>query len=181
VSDPVRVIDRIIRMLTSGGAVVVVEWAWEKFDPQTAEWCFERLGPDDEAGWLHRRRDEWLASGHDWSTYLRDWAKREGLHRGDELVRLLDARLDRHLFTDGPYFFSDLADTAISLVPGAGLEPARPLGGHLILSRPCGSRPISVGLSRSCLPGLFVVLIVYGISACLGSSRCHSCCHLATS
>jgi SAM-dependent methyltransferase len=111
VSDPVRVIDRIIRMLASGGTVVVVEWAWEKFDQQTAEWCFEQLGPDDEAGWLHRRRDEWLASGHDWSTYLRDWAKREGLHRGDELVRLLDARLDRHLFTDGPYFFPDLADT----------------------------------------------------------------------
>ena len=31
-------------------------------------------------------------------------------------------------------------------MPGAGLEPARPLGGHLILSRPCRSRPVSVGL-----------------------------------
>ena len=53
-------------------------------------------------------------------------------------------------------------------VPGAGLEPARPRRGHLILSRPCRSRPISVGLRFSCLPGLFVVLIVYGISAYLG-------------
>jgi hypothetical protein len=64
-----------------------------------------------------------------------------------------------------------------TVMPGAGLEPARPRRGHLILSRPCRSRSVSVGLSFSCLPGLFVVLIVYGISACLGGSRCHSCCH----
>ena len=60
---------------------------------------------------------------------------------------------------------------------GAGLEPARPLGGHLILSRPCRSRPVSVGLSFSCSPGLSVLLMVEGVSACLVVSRCHSCCH----
>jgi hypothetical protein len=59
-----------------------------------------------------------------------------------------------------------------TVMPGAGLEPARPRRGHLILSRPCRSRSVSVGLSFSCLPGLFVVLIVYGISARLGGSRC---------
>jgi SAM-dependent methyltransferase len=62
VADSAEVIDRITSTLTSGGAVVIVEWAWEKFDEQTAAWCFNRLGPDDETGWLHRRRDEWLAS-----------------------------------------------------------------------------------------------------------------------
>ena len=114
VSDPAEVIDRITSALTSGGRVVVVEWAWEKFDKQTAEWCFTRLGPDDEAGWLHRRRDEWLASDLPWPTYIRDWVEREGLHRGDELVRLLDERLERELLEDGPYFFPDLADTTDS-------------------------------------------------------------------
>src|SRR6266566_6284074 len=43
VADPAQVIDRITNTLRSGGALVVVEWGWEKFDQQTAEWCFERL------------------------------------------------------------------------------------------------------------------------------------------
>jgi hypothetical protein len=88
-----------------------VEWAWEKFDEETAEWCFARLGPDDEVGWLHHRRDEWLASGLQWPNYLRGWVERERLHRGDELVGLLDERLQRELLENGPYFFPDLADT----------------------------------------------------------------------
>jgi SAM-dependent methyltransferase len=111
VADPAQVIDQISSLLSRGGRVVVVEWAWEEFDGETAAWCFRRLGPDDEAGWLHRRRDEWLASGLKWPNYLRDWAKRERVHRGDDLVRLLDERLERKFLGNGPYFFPDLADT----------------------------------------------------------------------
>jgi SAM-dependent methyltransferase len=111
VADPAQVIDRITNTLRGGGALVVVEWRWEKFDQHTAEWCFERLRPDDEAGWLHRRRDEWLASSHAWPSYVRGWAEREGLHPSDVLVRLLDERLERRLLTHGPYFFADLPGT----------------------------------------------------------------------
>jgi len=111
VADPAHVIDRIITMLTRGGRLVVVEWAWEKFDEKTADWCFTRLGTDDEAGWLHHRRDEWLASGLQWPNYLRDWAERERLHRGDELIRVLDEHLECEFLEHGPYFFPDLADT----------------------------------------------------------------------
>jgi SAM-dependent methyltransferase len=110
VANPAEVIDRITSTLTSGGAVIVVEWAWEHFDEKTAHWCFKRL-TQDESGWLHRRRDEWLASGQPWVTYLRGWAEREGLHPGEALVRLLDERLERQLLTHGPYFFPDLART----------------------------------------------------------------------
>ena len=92
VADPADVIDRITSTLASGGVAVIVEWAWERFDEPTAEWCFNRLGRDDEAGWLHRQRDEWLASGDEWPRYLRDWAEREALHPGDVLVRLLDRK-----------------------------------------------------------------------------------------
>ena len=112
VANPAQVIDRITDTVKSGGVVVVVEWAWERFDEQTAKWCFARLGTDAEAGWLQRRRDEWLASGREWSTQLRDWARREGLHRAEALVGLLDERLERRLLNDGPYFFPDLADTS---------------------------------------------------------------------
>jgi len=111
VADPADVIDRITSTLTSGGVVVIVEWDWDKFDEWTAEWCFNRLGRDDEKGWLHHRRNEWLASGHEWPRYLRDWAEREALHPGNVLVRLLDERLERRLLSQGPYFFPDLAGT----------------------------------------------------------------------
>ncbi|MGB2873887.1 MAG: methyltransferase domain-containing protein [Gaiellaceae bacterium] len=111
VANPAEVIDRIVGTLTDRGAVVVVEWAWERFDEPTAEWCFKRLERDGEAGWLHRRRDEWLASRQEWADYLPDWADREGLHPGNLLVRLLDERLQRELLASGPYFFRELADT----------------------------------------------------------------------
>jgi SAM-dependent methyltransferase len=109
VADPASVIDRIASALTRHGTLIVVEWAWEKFDRRTADWCFARLGPDEEPGWLHRRRDEWLASNLEWSRYLFAWAEGEQLHRGHELVDLLDERLERTLLDEGPYFFADLA------------------------------------------------------------------------
>jgi SAM-dependent methyltransferase len=129
VTDPAQVIDRITRTLTRGGVLVVVEWAWERFDEQTAAWCFKRLGPDNEAGWLHRRREEWLASGHEWLSYLPDWAQRESLHPGDLLLRLLDERLERQLLTHGPYFFPDLVDTTETdeqaAIDAAQIQPTR--------------------------------------------------------
>jgi SAM-dependent methyltransferase len=109
VSDPADAIDRIAAAVARGGRVVVLEWAWERFDGGTADWCFARLGPDEDLGWLHRRRDEWRMSGQDWPTYLRGWAEGEGLHRGSELVRLLDQRLERQHLAEGPYVFADLA------------------------------------------------------------------------
>lgn len=112
VTDPAEVIDRLTTTLTSDGTLVVVEWAWEKFDEATARWCLQRLGRDEEANWLHRRRDDWTTSGQEWQTYLGDWAARDGLHRGEALLRLLDERFQRRLLTFGPYFFPDLADTS---------------------------------------------------------------------
>src|SRR6266516_671574 len=129
VADPAAVIDRISSTLASGGTVVIVEWAWERFDEKTAAGCFERLGPDIEAGWLHRRRDEWLASGREWQSYLRDWAEGDGLHPGAVLLRLLDERFERQLLTRGPYFFPDLVDTTEadeqSAIDAALIRPTR--------------------------------------------------------
>jgi SAM-dependent methyltransferase len=112
VANPADVIDQITTTLTSSGALLVIEWAWEKFDAETAEWCFERLGPDDGGGWLHRRREEWIASRLDWESYIHTWARQEHLHSGDTLLRLLDERFERLLLAHGPYFFPDLAETS---------------------------------------------------------------------
>jgi len=111
VADPEEVIDRIASILANAGKLVVVEWDWKRLDQPTAEWCFQRLGSDEDAGWLHRRRDDWVASGQPWSVYLRGWARKEHLHAADTLLRLLDERFDHEHVADGPYFFPDLAET----------------------------------------------------------------------
>lgn len=111
VADPGEVIQRIAKTLTSGGALVVVEWSWENFDEPTAQWCFQRLGPGNRRGWLHRRRDECASSGQAWDVYLREWAQDEGLHTGQALLQELDQSFDRRFLTHGPYFFADLAGT----------------------------------------------------------------------
>ena len=115
VADLDVVLDKMAAALAPGGVAVVVEWARERFDAATAQWCFARLTaatPDAEAGWLHRRRDEHASSGQPWDAYCRSWAEQEGLHTGERIVRGLDARFARLSCAYGPYYFADLAGTS---------------------------------------------------------------------
>jgi SAM-dependent methyltransferase len=129
VAQPREVIDRIASSLVPGGTVVVVEWDWERFDETTARWCFDRLGPEDAQGWLHRRRDEWAGSGSPWSDYLRGWTEREGIHAAGELLRLLDGRFRREEVAYGPYVFADLARTSpddeLAAIEAGEIQPTR--------------------------------------------------------
>jgi SAM-dependent methyltransferase len=111
VADPAEVVERMASTLAPRGTLVVVEWDWERFDEPTAEWCFERLGPD-ETGWLRGLRDEWVATGQPWHVYLRAWVQKERLHAARTLLRLFDERFDREQLADGPYFFPELAETS---------------------------------------------------------------------
>ena len=108
VADLDTVVDLIAQRLKPDGVLVVVEWAGERFDEATARWCFDRLA-NDEPGWLHRHRDDWLASGDAWDACLDGWAASEGLHTGDDILRALAARLDTRQLARGPYFFPDLS------------------------------------------------------------------------
>ena len=109
VVDVDDVLGRVAGLLKPGGTVVVIEWAWERFDEATAAWCFERLAPPDaEPGWLHRRRDAWVESGEPWGSYLRNWAVNDGVHAGGTVLDKLDAQFDRTILERGPYFFPDL-------------------------------------------------------------------------
>jgi SAM-dependent methyltransferase len=102
---------RMCDALRPDGVVVVVEWAWERFDEATARWSFGRLAGDGEGGWLRRRRDDWAASGHPWDAYFPAWAANHGLHKSRDVVRCLDARFIRRVYAEGPYFFPDLGGT----------------------------------------------------------------------
>ena len=114
VADLDEVLDKIQAVLAPGGLVVVVEWAWERVDEQTARWCFARLDPDDEPSWLHHRRDEWVESGRIRSAYFNAWAAAEGLHPSQRIRAGLDARFDGRASALGPYYFPELAHTTAS-------------------------------------------------------------------
>jgi SAM-dependent methyltransferase len=109
------VLDRVRAALRPGGTLVLIEWASERFDEPTAQWCFGRLrspGPDGEHGWLQRHRDDWAASGQPWPDYLAGWLAGEGLHPGELILRETDTRFQRQAFHYGPYLFADLHGTS---------------------------------------------------------------------
>jgi SAM-dependent methyltransferase len=114
VKDPDVIVDTIASRLKRGGVLIVIEWARELFDEATANWCFDRLGPSDSAGWLHRRRADWRWSGRPWAQYLRDWGEQEGVHPAHQLVDLLNERFDRTTYRSGPRFFPELVDVSAS-------------------------------------------------------------------
>ncbi len=113
VADLGEVLDLAAAALIPGGVLVVLEWAWERFDEATARWCFGRLAPPgDQHDWLAERRAQWRSSGCTWDAYRRSWAEAEGLHPGEDILRALDARFDCAGLAYGPYYFPDLAGTS---------------------------------------------------------------------
>lgn len=115
VIDLDEVLDRVVESLVPGGGLVVVEWAWERFDETTARWCFSRLGSEpagSEHGWLYKHLSAWSASDLSWEAYFHRWAKDEGLHTGQQILQAIDTRFDSQKCTFEPYFFPDLIDTS---------------------------------------------------------------------
>jgi SAM-dependent methyltransferase len=130
VADLDAVLDRMADAVRPAGTVIVIEWAWERFDERTAQWCFDRLGASDpEPGWLHRRRQDWLDSQLPWDDYVHGWATTHGMHRGGSVVAGLQRRFGQTVLEYGPYYFPDLeavTETEERDAIDAGLvQPAR--------------------------------------------------------
>jgi SAM-dependent methyltransferase len=107
------VVDRIHATLRPGGTLIVLEWAWERFDEPTARWCFAHLPSEPvEPGWLQRHHDRWQAAGTGWDTYLRGFATDEGLHTGDAITGFLTSLFATKQLTCTPYFSAGLDATS---------------------------------------------------------------------
>ncbi len=110
-----EVLGKVEGALSPPGCLIVVEWDWQRFDEQTAQWCFDRLPAvpvGSEPGWLHTHRNRWLDSRLPWDDYLRDWGMEHGLHTGGSILAGLERRFDRVIFEEVPYFFEDLVETS---------------------------------------------------------------------
>ena len=132
------VLDKLASALVPGGAVVVIEWAHERFDEATAQWCFERLD-GSEHSWLGHHREQWLESGQTWDGYFRSWIGEEHLHAGADIVRSLQQRFEEQAMSDAPFFFADLAgvtkDDEQAAIDAGLIRP----GGLLYVGRRRGS------------------------------------------
>jgi SAM-dependent methyltransferase len=119
----------IVGCMDAGGVLVIIEWAWERVDEATARWCFAHLAPTSQPSWLTHRRDEWLASGLPWETYLREWASDHRIHRSDDIRTTIDGHFDLVRESHGPYYFADLdgvtaADERAAIDAGTIRAPA---------------------------------------------------------
>jgi SAM-dependent methyltransferase len=113
VADLGAAVDKIARLLVSGGVLVLDEFAWDRLDEPTAALLYER----GRSGDVDRWRDEW-----------RD--EHEGLHGYEAMRRELDRRFDERFLAWVPYLFR-YQDTDITQVEEQILIEAgriRPIG-----------------------------------------------------
>ena len=103
-------VERVDRMLSHDGVLVIVEWAWERIDEATARWLFARVPADANSGWAGQRRDDWRASELPWPEYRDRWAREHGLHSWRAVESALANRFDTVLREDVPSLFGDVTE-----------------------------------------------------------------------
>jgi SAM-dependent methyltransferase len=114
VDDLIGGLDKIDGLLGPGGRLIVVEFAWDRFDDATAMWCLERIPAElDDGNWLHRRCAELrerLRRGEPLHApeAFRRWADEEGFHSSPEMLRELRLRWAERFFSWGEYLYPDL-------------------------------------------------------------------------
>lgn len=109
-------VEKIADLLAPAGIVVVVEFAWDRFDDRTARWCLERLPAQlDEENWLHERcarlrererRGDALRA----SDLMHRWAAEEGFHSSSSMLASLRGRFSERTFGWSPYLYPDLPE-----------------------------------------------------------------------
>jgi SAM-dependent methyltransferase len=84
-------VERIASLLGPGGALILAEFGWDRFDRATAEWYARNGGGSADA-------------------VLGDWREEhEGLHGYAEMRRAVDARFDELSLEWRPYLFRSFA------------------------------------------------------------------------
>jgi SAM-dependent methyltransferase len=129
VEDLSGAVEKLAGLLASGGSLVVVEFAWDRMDEDTARWAAQRLPETHSPGhasWLehcrhgvglhavpHGEPHEGGEGRHAASAAnVAGWAREHGLHDSRTLREALGSRFVRTFFEWGPYLYADLDDTS---------------------------------------------------------------------
>ena len=130
VEDLGSALDKIANLLRAGGALVVVEVAWDRFDEATAQWALERLPAatsSEKPSWLQRRCWEWARGGQGGTrapaeAHFAGWAREEGFHTSRQMRGELGRRFIERLFAWVPYLYPDLDDDTSEADENAAIE-----------------------------------------------------------
>lgn len=113
IADLDAAVSKIADLVVSGGTIVVVEFASDRFDDATAAWALKRLLPGSEDGWLARRRNEWNVQGDEdvdsgFAEYLRRWAASNGFHSSAVMLEVCRSHFGELQFEAWPYLYPEL-------------------------------------------------------------------------
>jgi SAM-dependent methyltransferase len=130
VEDLGKVLGKIANLLHAGGTLVVVEFAWDRFDEATAEWALERLpaaSSSEKHSWLQRRCWEWARGGQGGirvpaEARFARWAREEGFPSSRQMRGELGRRFVERLFAWVPYLYPDLDDDTSEADESAAIE-----------------------------------------------------------
>jgi SAM-dependent methyltransferase len=82
-------LDKVVRLLSADGVLILDEFAWDRLDDATARWYYTRRG-DSLEGWRERWEEE-----------------HAGLHTYETMRRELDGRFRERSFAWLPYLYRD--------------------------------------------------------------------------
>jgi SAM-dependent methyltransferase len=122
--------DKIANLLRARGTLVVVEFAWDRFDEATAEWALERLPATASSSgghsWPERCCRGWAGasgeSGASAEAYFAGWANEQGFHSSQQMRAEMDRRFVERLFEWVPYLYPDLDDATSEADERAAIE-----------------------------------------------------------
>jgi SAM-dependent methyltransferase len=127
VEDLGKALDKVAGLLAAGGALIVVEFAWERLEGATAEWALGRLPaatPSGHTSWLERccgeRGGERRRHEHA-EEHFAGWAE-EGFHDSRMMRGELQRRFVERWFEWVPYLYPDLADGVSEADESAAIE-----------------------------------------------------------
>ena len=132
VEDLGRALEKVTNLLRVGGAMIVVEFAWERFEGATAEWAMGRLpatSPSGHTSWIERccrgRARGGERGGRDLGdhaeAHFAGWAK-EGFHDSRRMRDELRHRFVERHFEWVPYLYPDLDEGTSEADESAAIE-----------------------------------------------------------
>jgi SAM-dependent methyltransferase len=131
IKDLGSALDKIANLLQAGGALIVVEFAWDRFDEATAAWVLERLpavaSSSEDLSWLQRCCQGLVRASRGEArvpaeAYFSERASKEGFHSSRRLLNEFDLRFVERHFTWVPYLYPDLDEDTSEADESAAIE-----------------------------------------------------------